>query len=145
MVCVSLHGSLNAEKNINIGKALAPLRDEEILLMGSGYTFHNMGAFFNPSQQTIKASQEFNQWLKSTITTNQTNIGMSETILHKLGEWDDAPGGRLSHPREEHLLPLFVVAGASLGDHPRVIYDTIDSSSSNNGQSEHAVTGYLFQ
>jgi 4,5-DOPA dioxygenase extradiol len=133
---------LSAETNINIGKALQPLREEGVFILGSGYTFHNMGAFFNPTPKTIGASREFNLWLKSTITKN--NGAMNETTLTELADWEAAPGGRISHPREEHLLPLFVVAGASLGDTPQVIYDTTKSSEENE-LSEHAVTGYLFQ
>ena len=60
VVCVSLHKSLSAETNFAIGKALRPLREDGILVLGSGYTFHNMHAFFNPSDESYKASNQFN-------------------------------------------------------------------------------------
>jgi aromatic ring-opening dioxygenase catalytic subunit (LigB family) len=79
---------------MKIGTALAPLRDEEILLLWSGYSFHNMNAFFNPSPKTVKASSDFNEWLKDT-----SNGG--DEVGAKLQNWASAPGGRISHPREE--------------------------------------------
>ena len=140
VVSVSLHSSLDATTNINIGKALAPLREEEVLILGSGYSFHNMNAFFNPSRQTVQASKDFNNWLKDTILKGE------DKMLNKLQQWSSAPGGRICHPREEHLLPLLMAAAAgtdSLGrSSPMLIYDTTKDE---NGQTEHAVTGYLFQ
>ena len=70
VVCVSIHGSLDAKANIELGRALAPLIDENgddggVLILGSGYTFHNMQAFFHPSNATYKASVQFNEWLRS--------------------------------------------------------------------------------
>ena len=78
VVEVSLHKSLDATVNMQIGMALQPLREENILILGSGYTFHNMHSFFNPSQKSINASQEFNNWLKDTILL-PNNIMDSDT------------------------------------------------------------------
>jgi 4,5-DOPA dioxygenase extradiol len=142
VVCVSMHASLDATVNMKIGSALASLRDEGILIMGSGYSFHNMQSFFNPSQKTVQASVDFNQWLKDTI------LGEDSDYLQKLKTWDTAPGARLCHPREEHLVPLFMVAAAAGDDaRPILIYDTttIEGDDPLKQFSEHAVTGYLFQ
>jgi 4,5-DOPA dioxygenase extradiol len=135
VVAVSLHSSLSADINIQIGKALEPLRDENILLLGSGYTFHNMHGFFHPSEKTYKASTDFNAWLKDAITNESGNA-----ILEKLEAWEKAPGARISHPREEHLIPLFMVAAAASGSEatPEVILDT------RAGNGEHAISSYLF-
>jgi 4,5-DOPA dioxygenase extradiol len=136
-----MHSSLDAELNMKIGSSLAPLREEdEILIIGSGYTFHNMNAFFNPSEKTVKSSLEFNEWLKHTIME-----GDNKGLVESLKDWDKAPGARTSHPREEHLLPLFMV-GAAAGDDftPKLRYDTTNSTSGNQ-LSEHAITGYIFQ
>mmetsp|Transcript_53020 Transcript_53020/g.128639 ORF Transcript_53020/g.128639 Transcript_53020/m.128639 type:complete len:311 (+) Transcript_53020:1569-2501(+) len=176
VVQVSLHPSLDAQTHINIGKALSSLResdgDENILILGSGYTFHNMNAFFNPSKATIQASNDFNTWLKSTILvsppSSSSSLGdddeddvpsssclsssvMYQDRLHKLSKWDkEAPGARIAHPREEHLLPLLmVVAAAGEDSKPTLIYDTTtttsNSSSSTTDLSQHAVTGYIFE
>jgi 4,5-DOPA dioxygenase extradiol len=122
---------------MEIGASLAPLREkDEVLIIGSGYTFHNMQAFFHPSEKSVKSSREFNEWLKTTIMAGDS------TLLDNFKDWDEAPGARISHPREEHLLPLFMV-GAAAGENctPKLIYDTTNSTS----YSTHAITGYIFQ
>jgi 4,5-DOPA dioxygenase extradiol len=153
VVQVSLDASLDTQKNMEIGRALTPLRDDNILILGSGYSFHNMNAFFNPSQKTIQGSKDFNLWLKSVILPpDDAGESLSEQKDHfdkrmfALENWDQAPGARISHPREEHLLPLLMVAAAG-GEtaKPRLIYDTTSNSSGDWGASEHAVTGYLFE
>lgn len=156
VIQVSLDASLDATKNIEIGKALTTLRDDNILILGSGYTFHNMEALFNPSPNTIHASRDFNQWLKSVIllpdqSKDETPVkerlpGLHHQRMKELQHWEKAPGARISHPREEHLLPLFMVAAAA-GETatPKLIYDTTLISNDDSGLTEHAVTGYLFE
>jgi 4,5-DOPA dioxygenase extradiol len=129
VVCVSLHSSLAPEINIGIGQALKPLRDDGILVLGSGYTFHNLKSFFNPSSESYQASSEFNEWLKQTMSRND--------VLDRLAEWESAPGARLAHPREEHLIPLFMTAAT--GGMPQLIFDVEAKT------GDHAVSGYLFQ
>lgn len=114
-----------------IGRALEPLREEGVLLLGSGYTFHNLKAFFNPSQDSIKASFDFNQWLKATLLEEGDTVS-------KLVDWKSAPGATICHPREEHLLPLLIVAAS--GGSPKLIYDTTMPVEA----SDHGVTGYIF-
>jgi aromatic ring-opening dioxygenase catalytic subunit (LigB family) len=135
VVCVSLQSNLNVDEHVAIGKALQPLRDDGVLILGSGYTFHNLPAFFNPTASTKKASSMFNDWLKDTLlNSNNNNNNTHEELYNKLRDWDRAPGARISHPREEHLLPLFVVAAS--GGASELIFEDL---------SGHAVSGYLFQ
>jgi 4,5-DOPA dioxygenase extradiol len=94
-----------------------------------------MSAFFNPTAASKKASSDFNAWLKQTITSSSSPDEMKQGLT----KWDQAPGARKSHPREEHLIPLFMTAAASDFAGAQVIYDTTKDSG-----SEHAVTGYLF-
>lgn len=109
---LSLKAGLNPEQHLAIGRALAPLRDEGVFILGSGMTFHNLRAFFNGSG--VGASEAFDAWLQETmkLPTAQRDA--------RLVEWAKAPGGRASHPREEHLVPLMVIAGAA-GDDPASI------------------------
>jgi 4,5-DOPA dioxygenase extradiol len=130
VVAVSLHKSLSAEINIQIGKALAPLRKENILLLGSGYTFHNMQSFFSPSSATYAASSAFNTWLKETIVGNS-----SVDRLLKLQNWDKAPSARECHPREEHLLPLLIVA-ATASPETDIPPEIMEETKSGNGNHE---------
>jgi 4,5-DOPA dioxygenase extradiol len=179
VVQVSLHPSLDAKTHIDIGRALSPLRnsnnDDDILILGSGYTFHNMNAFFNPSPTSIKASNDFNNWLKTTILGNDddgngnndsekaasnkklSSFSSTSSMLDELTVWDKkAPGARIAHPREEHLLPLFVVAAAAAGGSggdddgstkSTLIYDTTSATvcdADSEMLTQHAVTGYVF-
>ena len=136
VVCVSLDASLSIEKNLKIGSALQSLREEGVLILGSGYTFHNMGGFFNPTKEILSASTEFNTWLKETMTNRDDREG-GTALKAKLLEWEKAPGARLCHPREEHLLPLFMTAAAAgWNSKAEVIYESTELGIS--------VSGYLF-
>ena len=95
--------------HIAAGRALAPLRDEGVLIVGSGMSFHNLRAYFRP--ETAEAARAFDDWLTHAVESP----GPERDAL--LAGWQDAPYARFSHPREEHLAPLFVVAGAG-GDAP---------------------------
>lgn len=102
-------GSLDPATHMGAGRALAPLRDEGVLIVGSGMSFHNLRAYFRP--ETLATSREFDAWLTQAV---ESPGGVRD---RELAAWQSAPGGRFSHPREEHLAPLFVVAGAG-GDAP---------------------------
>jgi aromatic ring-opening dioxygenase catalytic subunit (LigB family) len=91
-----------------MGRALAPLRDEGIFILGSGMSFHNMRAFRTPRGSEI--AETFDQWLRETATLDPAQRDQ------RLAQWSQAPGARLAHPREEHLLPLMVIAGAAGDD-----------------------------
>lgn len=105
VVQMSLHASLDPALHLEAGKALAPLRDEGILIVGSGMSFHNLRAMGDP--RVAEPSRDFDRWL-----TAAAEAAPAERNL-QLAHWDSAPWARLCHPREEHLLPLMVAAGAS--------------------------------
>ena len=113
VVQLSLLQSLDAADHIAMGRALAPLRDEGVLIVGSGMSYHNMRGYGDPRSTPI--SESFDQWLTDTVA-----LPAAERSA-RLADWANAsaPAGRLSHPpgAEEHLLPLHVVAGAA-GDAP---------------------------
>jgi aromatic ring-opening dioxygenase catalytic subunit (LigB family) len=115
VVQLSLKRGLDPAEHLRIGRALAPLRDEGVFIIGSGMTFHNLRAFTNPAAQPI--SEEFDAWLRHAATLPP---GAREEALTR---WASAPAARLSHPREEHLLPLMVIAGAAGGDQGTVAYN----------------------
>jgi aromatic ring-opening dioxygenase catalytic subunit (LigB family) len=109
VVQLSLIHGFNPKQHFELGKALQALRNEGILIVGSGLTFHNLRALFGASQD-FQSSIEFDMWL------SQTLLEPEAILLDKLSHWTDAPGARFCHPREEHLAPLFVLAGAGIGD-----------------------------
>ena len=104
---LSLQKSLDPALHLRIGKALAPLRDKGVLIVGSGMSYHNLAAMF--SGRGADAAASFDSWLTDAVQDPATRD-------QRLTVWREAPGGRESHPREEHLIPLMVAAGAADGD-----------------------------
>ena len=106
---LSLLRSLDAAEHLRMGRALRPLRDEGVLIIGSGMSYHNMRGYGDPRSTAIAA--EFDRWLTETVA-----LPTAERDA-RLANWATAsgPAGRLSHPprAEEHLLPLHVAAGAA--------------------------------
>ena len=105
VVQLSLHPSLDPAFHYAVGQALAPLRDEGVLLLGSGMSYHNRPDFGPGAQQLAQA---FDAWLTDAVCAC---VGADRA--KQLALWLQAPGARQAHPREEHLLPLMVVAGAA--------------------------------
>ncbi len=107
---LSLTRDLNPARLFEIGQALAPLRDQGVLLLGSGYSYHNMRGFFSALRGDpgpSRDAQAFDTWLAETLSLEPSQ---RQT---RLMEWEKAPAARACHPREEHLLPLMVCAGAA--------------------------------
>lgn len=107
---LSLEAGLDPEKHLAVGRALAPLRDEGVFILGSGMSYHNMRGFFGQVQTAHEDSIAFDEWLAESCALD------SAARAGRLAAWTDAPSGRACHPREEHLLPLMVVAGAADDD-----------------------------
>jgi aromatic ring-opening dioxygenase catalytic subunit (LigB family) len=114
-VQLSLKAGLDPEEHLAMGRALAPLRDEGIFIVGSGMTFHDLRAFFDPRSHVV--AETFDAWLRATATLDQAARDRA------LATWTSAPMARRAHPREEHLIPLMVVAGAAGEDLGKVAYD----------------------
>ena len=110
-VQLSLKSGLDPAEHLAIGRALAPLRDEGVLIVGSGMTYHNMRGFGGAGRAV---SQAFDAWLRETTVLD---AGVRD---RRLASWAEAPSARQAHPREEHLMPLMVVAGAAGADRGRV-------------------------
>jgi aromatic ring-opening dioxygenase catalytic subunit (LigB family) len=107
IVQLSLKQGLSASEHLRLGSALAPLRDRGVLIIGSGMSFHNLRVR-SIENTLIPGSQVFDDWLGQTVC--QTDI---EARNAGLANWSQAPAARYAHPREEHLLPLMVAAGAA--------------------------------
>jgi len=107
VVQLSLKRGLDPAEHLAMGRALAPLRDEGVFVVGSGMTYHDLRNFA-PSAKPI--SETFDAWLRETVA-----LAAPERD-RRLAAWSTAPAARRAHPREEHLLPLMVVAGAAGDD-----------------------------
>jgi len=103
-VQLSLKRGLDPAEHLAMGRALAPLRDEGVLIVGSGMSYHNLAAMFSGVGAATAAA--FDAWLTEAVRDPATREA-------QLAAWRTAPGGRESHPREEHLIPLMVAAGAA--------------------------------
>ena len=111
VVQMSIQRSMRAEDHLRAGAALAPLRDENILLIGSGMSVHERG----PLMAT--ASPPFDQWLNDAVLS-----GTGRRRWQALAAWEQAPHARDVHPSADHLLPLMVAAGAAQQDSAHCIY-----------------------
>ncbi|HZV67836.1 MAG TPA: class III extradiol ring-cleavage dioxygenase [Telluria sp.] len=118
VVQLSLKHGLDPLTHIAVGRALAPLRSEGVLIIGSGLSFHNLRQF-GPGGHV--ASHEFDAWLQHTLLA-LTPAERSTALLH----WSEAPYARLAHPREEHLLPLMVAVGAAEQEAGACVYHEDD-------------------
>jgi aromatic ring-opening dioxygenase catalytic subunit (LigB family) len=116
VVQISLKRGLDPAEHIALGAALAPLRERGAFIVGSGNSFHNMRAFMGRDGSMAGASQKFDSWLAQTVAA------LPEPRHRELMAWIQAPDARRCHPREEHLLPLMVVAGAAGDDLGRVAW-----------------------
>jgi aromatic ring-opening dioxygenase catalytic subunit (LigB family) len=115
VVQLSLKAGLDPETHLDLGRALAPLREQDVLIVGSGLSYHNLREFFSP--RGWGPSREFDGWLRGVL------LGGSAKDRDKLlAAWEAAPAARAAHPREEHLLPLMVAAGAAGEDPAQLSY-----------------------
>ena len=117
---VSLQAGYDPETHLRLGRALAPLRDEGVLIVGSGSSYHNLRRFFGPRVRREDAAQ-FDGWLRETLVESEP-ARRSERLL----EWELAPAAREAHPQEDHLMPLHVVVGAAEAEPGRMVYNQQD-------------------
>lgn len=119
-VQLSLVQKLDPKTHLQLGRALSGLKEENILVLGSGFSFHNMQAFFSPSNRGSDSRNEaFQQWLIDTCT--KEDISQEERERRLVG-WEKVPNARYCHPREEHLLPLHVCCGLA-GSPAKLVFD----------------------
>lgn len=108
-VQLSLIKSLDPLTHIKLGRALQELADPSLLLIGSGFSFHNMKAFFTTETAGSRnANTSFEHWLLDTCSNQDIS---EKERTERLVNWESAPAARDCHPREEHLLPLHVCYG----------------------------------
>jgi 4,5-DOPA dioxygenase extradiol len=119
VVQLSMLADLDPGRHIEMGAAIASIVDEDVLILGSGLSFHNMNAFgpANPAHGIDPDNEAFDAWLEEACTDATLS---EEERTRRLVAWTQAPAARYNHPREEHLLPLHVCYGAGGGPGTRV-------------------------
>jgi len=131
VVPLSLVEGLDPAQHIALGRALAPLRDEDVVIAGSGQSFHNARArYFGSGGDVLSRSAQFDDWLNAAVTGNPVARDRA------LEAWSAAPEAHFCHPREEHLLPLMVAAGAAEGEPGTRVF--------HNDLTGAAVSGFRF-
>lgn len=113
IVQLSLQRGLDPATHLALGRALQPLRSQGVLIVGSGMSYHNMQGI---GAGVGGASDQFDGWLTAAVA------GEPAQRDRQLQNWEQAPAARIAHPREEHLLPLMVVAGAAGDDRGQRVY-----------------------
>jgi aromatic ring-opening dioxygenase catalytic subunit (LigB family) len=116
---VSIRADYDPEAHLRLGRALAPLRDEGVLIIGSGSSYHNLRRFFGRDRRADSA--RFDAWLRDTLVASPPALRSQ-----RLREWERAPAAREAHPREDHLMPLHVALGAAEGEPGRILYGQDD-------------------
>ncbi len=102
---LSIKNNYDVADHLELGRALAPLRSEGVLIVASGFSYHNLRAMGSGGEAP---SAEFDAWLNDALT-RPTPSDRIQALL----QWDRAPAARLAHPAEDHLVPLFVAVGAA--------------------------------
>jgi aromatic ring-opening dioxygenase catalytic subunit (LigB family) len=106
LVQLSLDSSLDPALHLQAGRLLAPLRDEGVLIIGSGLSYHNLRDIRD--RRAAEPSRQFDAWLQDTLLQCPAPE-RGARLLH----WEQAPSARAAHPREDHLIPLMVAIGAA--------------------------------
>jgi aromatic ring-opening dioxygenase catalytic subunit (LigB family) len=106
-VQLSMLRGLDPKRHLALGRALSPLRDEGVLIVGSGMSYHDLPTLM--TRRGRAPSAPFDAWLRAAATA-------------LLAAWEQAPNARRAHPREDHLLPLMVAAGAAGDDAGRIAH-----------------------
>lgn len=117
VVQLSLRRDLDPLAHVAIGRALAPLRGEGVLIIGSGLSYHNLRQF---GPAGAEASRGFDAWLQAALALPPRERTAA------LAQWDRAPFARQAHPREEHLIPLMVALGAAEQEAAACVYHEDD-------------------
>jgi len=105
VVPLSIQPGASAAEHLRVGRALAGLREEGILVLGSGGAVHNLGRYVPGGTEVADWARRFDDWLDGVLTA-----GKADDLVKT---WTDGPDGEAAHPRDEHLLPLPVAFGAA--------------------------------
>lgn len=114
VVQISINSNLSIENQIKIGNALKSLGDEDVLIIGSGNTVHNLRLVEFDKTTTDSWAEQFDDWLIDKIKKNDLNS------LYNYREL--APNAKLAVPTADHFVPLFIALGSSINLTPKIIF-----------------------
>ena len=114
IVQLSIKLDFDPHAHLSVGRLLAPLRDEGVVIIGSGSSFHNLGL---RGPAAVEPSRRFDDWLQQTLLQSST-----AERRQRVATWMFAPDARIAHPREDHLIPLMVALGAAEEEPAALVY-----------------------
>lgn len=117
VVQLSIKQGYDAEEHLAAGRALRALRDEGVLVVGSGLSWHNLRMMGAAAREP---SEAFDQWLYSALSSPP------QVRSQRLRDWEAAPAARVAHPEEDHFIPLMVALGAAEDEQAERIYHQRD-------------------
>jgi aromatic ring-opening dioxygenase catalytic subunit (LigB family) len=118
LVQLSIDRSYDPELHLKLGRLLAPLRDEGVLIIGSGLSYHNLREM--RGNDGAEPSRQFDAWLQDTLRAPPAER------TRRLIEWEQAPMARAAHPEEDHLIPLMATVGAAEDEPVALVYHQKD-------------------
>lgn len=119
LVQLSIDRGYDPEKHLEVGRLLAPLRDEGVLIVGSGLSYHNLREMRDT--RGVEPSRMFDDWLQQTLVRSSP-----EERTQRLIHWAEAPLARAAHPEEDHLVPLMAAVGAAEDEPATTVYHQKD-------------------
>jgi aromatic ring-opening dioxygenase catalytic subunit (LigB family) len=118
LVQLSIDRSYDPELHLKLGRLLAPLRDEGVLIIGSGLSYHNLREM--RGNEGAEPSRQFDAWLQETLAAAPAER------TERLIRWERAPMARAAHPQEDHLIPLMAAVGAAENEPFALVYHQKD-------------------
>ncbi|MDB5744694.1 MAG: hypothetical protein JWR68_3009 [Polaromonas sp.] len=112
---VSIPQALDAAGALRLGRALAPLRERGVIIVGSGSMTHNLYEFRQSSAKAAEYAIEFTRWIRQAV--------LSRDLERLVNYRQLAPHALRAHPTEEHFLPLLVALGARAESEPALVLD----------------------
>jgi aromatic ring-opening dioxygenase catalytic subunit (LigB family) len=130
IVQLSMDSRMDPALHLQVGRLLAPLRTEGVLIVGSGFSFHN---FFIREARAGDSSATFDDWLQHALI-NAKPAERTQLLIR----WEGAPFARAAHPHEDHLIPLMVAVGAAEEEQAQCTYHQTDF------WNHHTVSSFRF-
>jgi aromatic ring-opening dioxygenase catalytic subunit (LigB family) len=118
LVQLSIDRSYDPELHLKLGRLLAPLRDEGVLIIGSGLSYHNLREM--RGNEGAEPSRQFDAWLQETLAAAPAER------TERLIQWEQAPMARAAHPQEDHFIPLMAAVGAAEEEPVALVYHQKD-------------------
>ena len=118
LVQLSIDRSFDPALHLKLGRLLAPLRDEGVLIIGSGLSYHNLREM--RGNEGAEPSRQFDAWLQETLAAAPAER------TERLIRWEQAPMARAAHPEEDHLIPLMAAVGAAEEEPVALVYHQKD-------------------